>query len=148
VGAQKAEHAWKDVAECSVLFLGPRFGNEKEQCLRRCAGFVLPSLSEGVPMSVLEAWAHRKPVLITTACHLPEGIEAGAAIEIEPEAKSIRAGLEVLFGMTERERRTIGEAGYELVSKRYAWERVAAEMKGLYEFMLGGGPKPVCIADF
>ena len=147
-GAQNGGCASKDAAGCSVVFLGPRFGAEKEACLRTCDGFVLPSLSEGVPMSVLEAWAHKKPVLMTKECHLPEGVAAGAAIEMEPEAKSIRAGLEVLFEMGERERRAMGEAGYGLVSRRYNWERVAAEMKGLYECMLGGGSKPRCIADF
>ncbi len=47
----------------SVSFLGPLFGQEKEAAYRVCDAFILPSLSEGLPMTVLEAWAHAKPVL-------------------------------------------------------------------------------------
>src|SRR5262249_34005902 len=49
----------------SVRFLGPLFGQEKDAAYRACDAFVLPSLSEGLPMAVLEAWAYAKPVLMT-----------------------------------------------------------------------------------
>src|SRR5438552_4392289 len=55
----------------SLLFLGPRFGEEKATAYRNADGFVLPSLSEGLPMAILEAWAHAKPVLMTSECNLP-----------------------------------------------------------------------------
>ena len=41
----------------SVIFLGPQFGTEKNEYNRACAAFIMPSLSEGLPMTVLEAWA-------------------------------------------------------------------------------------------
>jgi glycosyltransferase involved in cell wall biosynthesis len=60
-------------------FLGPLFGQEKDAAYRACDGFILPSLSEGLPMAVLEAWAHAKPVMLTPECNLPEGFTAEAA---------------------------------------------------------------------
>jgi glycosyltransferase involved in cell wall biosynthesis len=66
----------------SVVFVGAQFGAEKNACYRACDAFILPSLSEGLPMAVLEAWAHAKPVLMTPECNLPEGFATGAALQI------------------------------------------------------------------
>src|SRR5438876_8714841 len=83
----------------SVSFLGPLFGQEKEAAYRVCDAFILPSLSEGLPMTVLEAWAHAKPVLMTPECNLPEGFAAGAALEIGSSPEGIAAGLKQLIEM-------------------------------------------------
>jgi poly(glycerol-phosphate) alpha-glucosyltransferase len=131
----------------SVFFLGPQFGERKAACYRNCDAFVLPSLSEGVPMVVLEAWAYHKPVLITPECNLPEGFAANAAIRIETDTQSIMAGLARLFEMPGSEMRAMGAAGYQLAASSYAWPRVAEDMKCLCQWLLGGGAKPACLAE-
>lgn len=65
----------------SIRFAGPVFGEEKQALLREASFVVLPSLSEGLPMVVLEAWAAGTPVLMTQECNLPQGFEHGAAID-------------------------------------------------------------------
>jgi poly(glycerol-phosphate) alpha-glucosyltransferase len=129
----------------SVLFLGPQFGEEKAACYRGCEAFILPSFSEGLPMVVLEAWAYGKPVLMTAECNLPEGFGAGAALRIEPSAESIAQALEDVFRAPPSALRTMGEKGRELVRDRFTWPKVAAEMKAVYDWVLGSGPKPGCI---
>jgi poly(glycerol-phosphate) alpha-glucosyltransferase len=44
-------------------------------------------------MTVLEAWAYAKPVLMTSECNLPEGFAAGAALQIGTGSEEIAAGL-------------------------------------------------------
>lgn len=132
----------------SVVFLGPQFNEAKTGCYRDCDAFVLPSFSEGLPMVVLEAWAWRKPVLITPQCNLPEGFAAQAAIRIEPAAESIAQGLYELFRAPSSALRSLGDNGHELTATRYAWPRIGEQMNQLYEWMLGGGAKPACLADF
>jgi glycosyltransferase involved in cell wall biosynthesis len=68
----------------SVLFVGPQFEDAKHASYARADAFILPSFSEGLPMVVLEAWAHSLPVLMTPQCNLPEGFAARAAIKVEP----------------------------------------------------------------
>lgn len=129
----------------SVIFTGPAFGEEKDVLLRRADTFILPSFSEGLPMAVLEAWAYHLTVLMTDACNLPEGFAADAAVKIATNETAIAEGLRTLFGMSDDERQTMGEAGRRLVEERFTWPKVAAQMKEVYEWILGGGTKPGCL---
>jgi len=128
----------------SVLLLGPQFGEAKAACYSNCDAFILPSFSEGVPMVVLEAWAHSKPVVMTPECNLPEGFVAKAAIRIETNVESMVRGLEQLLRSPSSDLCSLGANGRRLVSQRFAWPAIAKQMAGVYEWMLGGGPKPGC----
>jgi glycosyltransferase involved in cell wall biosynthesis len=159
--ATELEIAWTDVREhpklnqrsgvngpCSVVFLGPQFQNAKAACYAHCDGFVLPSFSEGLPMVVLEAWAYGKPVLMTPECNLPCGFTREAAIRIETRPDDIARGLRKLFQLSDSDRALLGENGLRLVREQFAWPVVGREMVQLYEWLLGGGEKPACLADF
>jgi poly(glycerol-phosphate) alpha-glucosyltransferase len=128
--------------DASVLFLGPVFGEAKAAAYTHCDAFVLPSLSEGLPMVVLEAWAYGKPVLMTPECNLPEGFTAKAALRIESKSKSMTEGLQQLFEMSPGDRQTMGRNGLVLVQDRFVWPKIAAEMRSVYAWVLGGGPRP------
>lgn len=54
-----------------VEFVGPLFGTEKQSLLDSARFVILPSLSEGLPMAVLEAWAAGTPTIMTGECNLP-----------------------------------------------------------------------------
>jgi len=133
--------------DSSVHFVGPQFDAQKAASLARADAFVLPSLSEGLPMAVLEAWSYRLPVLMTPQCNLPEGFEAEAAIESAPEADSVADGLRKLFELSEAERLAMGEQGRRLVEQRFTWPTVAARMCAVYAWVLGRGPQPECVVS-
>jgi len=126
----------------SVLFPGPQFGADKSASYRRADAFILPSFSEGLPMVILEAWAHRLPVLMTLQCNLPEGFACGAALKIAGTPEAIAAGLLQLMTMTAGEREAMGKKGYRLVQERFTWDQVATEMAAVYRWLLGGGAPP------
>jgi poly(glycerol-phosphate) alpha-glucosyltransferase len=126
----------------SIIFLGPRFGADRDGCYRACDAFVLPSLSEGLPMTVLEAWAYGKPVLMTPECNLPEGFVAGAALRIGTTSKEIAAGLKQLIEMSDDDRKAMGVRGRALVAEKFSWPRVGQQMRAVYEWVLGGGTRP------
>ncbi len=108
----------------SVAFLGPLYGREKSAALSAADAFVLASVSEGMPMAVLEAWAHELPVIMTPHCNLPEGFQSGAALRIESDASSVAEGLEILLAMSDAQRRDIGLKGRALVEQRFTWIRL------------------------
>jgi poly(glycerol-phosphate) alpha-glucosyltransferase len=131
----------------SVTWTGPQFGQAKVSALQRASAFILPSHSEGLPMALLEAWAYGKAVLTTRQCNLPEGFSIGAAIRIEPSGDSIARGLDCLTGLADTELSEMGSRGRQLVREKFAWWPVAAEMKSLYDWILGNGPRPACVID-
>jgi len=131
-----------DRSKASVIFMGPVFGDNKDRLLRSVDAFILPSFSEGLPMSVLEAWAYQLPVLMTDHCNLPEGFSSEAAVRIGTEVASITAGMERMFDAPDAERQRIGENGLALVRERFTWRRIATQMKQLYQWVLGKGDKP------
>jgi poly(glycerol-phosphate) alpha-glucosyltransferase len=129
----------------SVDFLGPQFDADKDRCLGAASAFILPSKSEGLPVSILEAWSWKLPVLMTRECNLPEGAAAGAAIMMEPEVNSIAAALRQLFSLTDSEREAMGGNGRSLVEMRYQWQQIGRSMTEVYDWVLGLGPRPGCV---
>lgn len=127
-----------EAGAADVIFYGPAFGEEKEALLRSATAFILPSLSEGLPMSVLEAWAYGVPVVMTPECNLPEGFASQAALEIRngEMEKSKWKGLRELLDMSDSDRIDMGRRGRRLVEERFTWPKVAAQMHELFQQLL------------
>jgi poly(glycerol-phosphate) alpha-glucosyltransferase len=125
-----------------VHFVGPQFGTDKTASFRHADAFILPSVSEGLPLAVLEAWSYSLPVLMTPQCNLPVGFETGSALAIQPEVNSIATGLQRLFKIGDGELRQMGERGRELVEQNFAWSKIGPDMVGVYEWLLEKGPRP------
>jgi glycosyltransferase involved in cell wall biosynthesis len=135
----------RTASRASVVFLGPRFGGEKRECYRTCDAFILPSLSEGLPMTVLEAWSYAKPVLMTPECNLPEGFASEAALRIGTRLEEISDGLGRLIQMSDDDRIAMGVRGRDLVKKNFSWPRIGEQMRAVYEWVLDGGLAPETI---
>ncbi|MEI8310798.1 MAG: glycosyltransferase [Verrucomicrobiota bacterium] len=131
----------------SVIFTGPAFGEQKDQLLRQASAFILPSFSEGLPMSVLEAWAYKLPVLMTDHCNLPEGFAADAALRIGTDVASIAEGMRLLLQSPIHDLQSLGRNGRALVERQFTWPQIAAQMKDVYEWVLGGDA-PDCVRRF
>jgi len=130
-------HKGRHSADASVIFYGLAFKEEKKRLLENTDAFLLPSFSEGLPMSVLEAWSYGVPALITPECNLPEGNAAHAVIPIKTDAEAITEGLNTLFGMSDQDLREMGSRGKKLVLERFTWDSVARQMREVYDWMLG-----------
>lgn len=118
-----------------VLFPGACYGEEKSSLLAAAGFFVLPSLSEGMPMAALEAMAHGVGVLVTEPCGLEEVERHAAGRRVPADAAGLRRGLRELVELSDEERQAMGRRARELVGRRFRWERVAAELVELYRWM-------------
>ncbi|MGM0583325.1 MAG: glycosyltransferase [Pseudomonadota bacterium] len=132
----------------NVVFSGPLFGADKDAAFRNADAFVLPSLSEGLPMVVLEAWSHDLPVLMTDACNLPDGFAQGAAQRLE--AADIERGSRDLTAFLSQPGEALvamGAAGYRLVRQSYPWEAIGRKFIAAYGWTLGRRDKPDFIRE-
>lgn len=123
-------------------FIGKALGSLKDSLYAHASGFVLPSLSEGLPMSALEGWSYALPGILTPECNLPQGIEQQAALQTGTHTDQISATLRQLLNMNIREREAMGTRGRELIKAEFTWDVVAEQFHGLYDWLLQGGTAP------
>lgn len=119
-----------------IQFVGPKFGNEKAIELTQASAFILPSYSEGLPMSILEAWSYGLPTLMTEYCNLPEGFVHNAALRMEPNKDSVKDTLISLFLMSENDLADMGRNAMALVSEQFTWDKIAEQTISLYNSLL------------
>ncbi|MBS0126233.1 glycosyltransferase [Thetidibacter halocola] len=132
-----------------VTFSGPLFGTNKDAALAAADAFVLPSLSEGLPMAVLEAWSHALPVLMTEACNLPHGFAEGAARRLDTAdvAQAARA-LADFLAMDAATLARMGAAGRALAERDHRWDVVAQRFRAAYDWSRGETERPDFIRDY
>ena len=129
----------------SVQFAGPLFGEAREAAYQNADAFVLPSLSEGQPLVVLEAWSHALPVLMTPECNLPEGFANRAAIRMNTTVEGAAEGLGKLFALDKPALQEMGYRGRDLVIRNFSWSQIASRMFVVYKWLLGRSPAPDCV---
>jgi len=107
--------------------------DELERLYDRAAVVVLPSYREGLPLCVLEAMAHGRPVVATAVGGIPQLVEDGrTGLLVEPgDAEALRSALERLLSDPELRRR-MGRAARARVQRMCSWERVTDETLAAY----------------
>lgn len=128
VGPDEGEHA-KIEAELvgvnNVQLPGPVYGDEKKALLDQSHYYLLPSLSEGFPTSVVEAMMHGLVPIISHGCNFPEVLEQGLGYDSGTTQESIRLALEQTVSDNHNWKyRQI--KGHELVLHHYSIEAIAA----------------------
>lgn len=117
----------------SIAFLGPAYGEKKRALLAEARFFVLPSLSEGLPMAIIEAWAHGLPTLMTKACNLPLGVSSGAALEMGTDAISIAFTLRQALALPSAVWDRMSRAACELAETQFSPRMIAERWIEIYE---------------
>jgi glycosyltransferase involved in cell wall biosynthesis len=129
----------------NVFFIGPQFGKDKADTYAHSDVVILPSHSEGLPMTILEAWSYAKPTLMTAACNLGVGFEAGAAWPISTDPVVLAKQLGTCAEYSTTEIRNAGMIAQALVQREFSWERAATDMSEVYKWICNAGLKPSCL---
>jgi glycosyltransferase involved in cell wall biosynthesis len=98
---------------------------EVQRLLTRAAVVVLPSHREGLPMVLLEAMAHGRPVVATPVGGIPSLVDDGVTGLLVPtgDTRALRESITRLLGNPAL-RRKLGRAARVKVQEVAGWERV------------------------
>lgn len=121
-----------------VTFTGMLRGSMKWSALASCDIFILPSHSEGLSVSVLEAMGAARPVVVTRQCNIPEVRNYSCGIEIEPRPKEIVDSVSALLSLNTSQLSALGRNGQLLVRNRFSWPTIGGQMTSLYRWAMGG----------
>ncbi|OBA86508.1 hypothetical protein A5642_22480 [Mycolicibacterium mucogenicum] len=98
----------------------------------RASVYVLPSVDEPYPMSVLEALSVGLPVVITKSCGLAEMVErTGCGIVVDESQQSLVAALRTLIDDQER-RISMGDKAKSTAVREFSMDSVVRKLEQLY----------------
>jgi len=125
-----------------VHFVGPLWGQDKRDAFSAADLFVLPSLSEGAPLVILEALGAGVPVLATKASPWEELVRMDCGWWADSTPASLADALGDAVARPAEVLSLMGAKGRQLVKEKYSWDHSAAKTIALYSWLLGKGPRP------
>lgn len=101
--------------------------------------FVLPSLAEGTPISIIEAMAHGVPVIATDVGGIPDILDANCGVLVPPGDPAALADAMLLLIHDAELRKSMGEAGKRRYEKLFSPGAVVPLMLQTYGRLTGNG---------
>jgi sugar transferase (PEP-CTERM/EpsH1 system associated) len=119
----------------NVIFSG--FRDDIAGIMRAIDLFVLPSLWEGLPLTILEAMAAKKPVIATKVGGVAEIVEDGiTGVLVKPRDPNALAGAIIKLISDNQLREKMGDAGWRNFNEHFNAERMVRETEILYEMLI------------
>jgi glycosyltransferase involved in cell wall biosynthesis len=116
----------------------PGFRTDVLGCIKGFDLFVLPSLTEGLGTSLLDAMACARPIVATRTGGIPEVVEDRVnGLLVEPRRDQELAGAIIKMLKDAELRSKMGAAGFARVSERFTLERMIAGTAAAYSRVAG-----------
>lgn len=115
-----------------IIFTGPLFGIDKLEVFSDTDLFILPSIYETFPISVIEACAHGIPVIVTHNCLIADIIHENVGYAVESNEESIKeAIINILYNKDIKD--SFSESGKKLIKEEYNWNKIVKKLIGIYK---------------
>jgi glycosyltransferase involved in cell wall biosynthesis len=95
--------------------------------------FVLPSLSEGLPISLLEAMASGLPSIASDVGGVKSQIPDCAVLKVPPSNPTALGDAITAMYHDRSARERVARSGLEIVEERFSWERIVDRLDKIYE---------------
>jgi glycosyltransferase involved in cell wall biosynthesis len=110
----------------AVTFLGHVEYDEMPKVYRSADVLVLPSRAEGLPRTVLEAFASETPVVASDLEQVAPIVEQAGETVLVGDVEGFERELRELLGDVDR-RQELGRNGRQVVDRRFRWEETVSE---------------------
>lgn len=121
-----------------VVFVGPKYDADLDAEYSNADLFVLPTHSENFGSVVIEALAHRVPVVCTKGTPWQELEERKCGWWIDVGVEPLVGALKEAMSLSDEDRAAMGARGRKLVEEKYTWPAVVKAMVKGYEEVLNG----------
>jgi glycosyltransferase involved in cell wall biosynthesis len=135
VGSESPRTAYSErlerMSDARVVFTGDLYGDVLEEMYSNCRLYVLASEVEGLPITVCEAMAFGRCVLLSD---IPENAEVGGDAARYFKAGDAESLREALAGLADREPEIAarGEMGRRRVETHFNWDRLVESLESYY----------------
>lgn len=115
----------------------PGFRKDLQNFFHAMDLMVLPSLSEGLPNVILEAFALKKPVVATWVGGVPEVVDDGVSGFLSPPADPQRLAELITIALSDKKRmEEMGIAGFDKVKRAFSVEGQTQSLELIYNEFL------------
>ncbi len=117
-----------------VLFTGPLYDKEKFAVYRDSDIYVLPSYYETFPMTVLEAWEFKMPVVVTENCGIKDLVHDSGQV-VQPNPYDLAAALREYLQLDSLRYRH-GQNGYNKLHESLSIQATVENIFNIYQDMI------------
>ena len=118
------------------------YGSDKFDLLNESRIFVLPSHSENFGMAIAESLSMSVPVITTTGTPWCDLEKFGCGWWVDRTIDAFACALRAATTSSPEMLTQMGQAGRELIRRKYAWKHVAHSMRDMYGETLGENVSP------
>lgn len=116
--------------ESFVFYEGFVSGHKKEMLLNLCDAYILPSYTEGLPVSILEAMSYEKPILATPVGGIPEVVKDNGILFQPGDLSAIYKSVDLIANDASK-RRQMGHKSKEMI-EAYLPANVERKLQFIY----------------
>ena len=120
----------------SVFWIGPLYNKDKYDALNSSDGYIMASDSEGFSMSIIDAMACAKPMILTSGCNMKYISDEKFYIMCEPYSQDLARAIIEFVEMKEK-RIGLGEKAYAILKEKLYWTNIVKGLISEYKRIIG-----------
>ena len=115
-----------------VIFTGPLYGKDKNEVFIDSDLYVLPSIYDMFPNTVLEAFSFSKPVIVTEGCGIKDIIHETAGYVVKYDKNSLNDAMYTIL-TNETLKHSFGENGKQLIEDKFNRKKIIDKIEIIYK---------------